>query len=115
MDSHHRQQLMISASLCGGSKIFRPHGGLRDLIDHRANDTNDPVVIAARILDFFCVENGTYNGFQPGVSLAVQFLNLTCSDPPDGYARIQALTDLKAILTGTPTVDTLEQWARSHY
>ena len=72
-------------------------------------------LIAAKMLEYFCIDGDqSFNGFMPGVKLAVAFLDTTCG-LPDQHQRQQSLKDLKSILAAAEDRHALLGWAKGWY
>lgn len=74
-------------------------GGLSDFLDNRLAPADPPGVVGAKLLEYFCLhDTGGFNGFMPGVKLAVAFLDETLNAPSDAKQRGQSLKDLESTL-----------------
>ena len=52
------------------------HGWILPSVSLRTDyvgDDDGPIEIAVKISEYFCLEEGAYNGFEPGVELGIQF------------------------------------------
>jgi len=81
---------------------------LSDFLIDQVTDSDTPADIAAKALQHFCIEEGEFNGFLPGVQIAVQFLTESYSDFPPH----QCLADLRAILEAGGDEGAIRQWVR---
>jgi len=87
---------------------------VREFCSDHLSEADDAFEVAAKILKDFCVEDGAFNQFMPGVQLAMAFLDATGS-APQGPELIQAFKDLKHLLETNPTLPAIRGWAVSHY
>ena len=72
-------------------------------------------VVGAKIFDFFCLENGWFNNFVPGIKLGLGFLDATLSGPIDHDARKQSQLALKEMLEKGTDCGQLLGWVKAHY
>lgn len=78
-------------------------------------DPSDTVHEAAsKVLWEFCIEDGSYNSFLPGVKLALGFLSRELGDL-DSSEMGRAMKDLKCVLNDSPSAGSLVRWAESHF
>ncbi len=108
--------IKTAAAGIDGLRIFRRQGGsLSDFLEHQFQGTDTPDLIAAKLLDYFCVDHGRFNRFTPGVRLAVAFLKDTLGGPASHTEEVQALKDLKTVIEESPTYEELLKWVQAHY
>ena len=110
----HKQAILKAASAIG---IHEFRGGpllVRSFCFDHISEADDAPEVAAKILEAFCIEDGVFNHFYPGVRLAAEFLDAV-ADAPKGDGLEQAFKDLKSILETNPTRHSLRGWATSHY
>lgn len=113
MDDRQRAAFIVAAAGIG-SRLFRcSNRSLSDFLDCQSSES-DLCLIATNILDYFCMEEGRFNGFMPGVRLAIGFLEKTMSGPEDQQQRQRCYADLKAVLA-EGKLEPLVQWARANY
>lgn len=94
--------------------ILREDRRLTDFLENVAQSDDPPCMLAARAIHFFCVENGQFNGFMPGVLAALQLLKET-HGPLDASVTKQAQQDLATIMKAGCTTNILFDWAKSHF
>jgi hypothetical protein len=106
---------MIAAETCGPKRAFQRSGGsLADFLDsQRAED--DPKQVAANIFEYFCLEDGRFNDFFPGVQLAVVFLDRTLEGPQGEQQKHRCWKDLKDVLVNSGTKPAILGWIRANY
>ena len=98
MDEKHRRLFIEVASAIGSPGVFRRDGGsLREFLGDYVNDGDSAQEVATKIFQYFCLDGGSYNGFQQGVYLALGFLDAILPQN-DRSQRGQALKDLKGLL-----------------
>jgi len=87
--------------------------GLRSFPDFRqfsidiAGGCGSPAELAAKALNYFCIEDGRYNSNRIGVNLAIRFLGETLRPPRGGPQRFK---DLEAILNAGGRVEEILGW-----
>ncbi len=114
MDKKQRTALLVAASTLGPLGKFKRSGGsLSDFVDSQS-DENDSGIVAAKILEYFCIEDGEYNDFALGVQLALAFLEKTMIGPGDQAQRLQCIKGLKTALD-TGTTQEILKWVVAHY
>jgi hypothetical protein len=89
-----------------------PHrSGLRDFqVEHKDREAS-VYEWAALALQHFCIRDGRFNGYLVGVTGVVRFLAETTDSSPTR----QALQDLRDVLEGTPTAESLVDWAKGAF
>jgi hypothetical protein len=90
--------------------------GLSDFYTDGILEGDGPADIDAKALMYFCVdEDGSFNGFEVGVMVAVQFLREALTGPYSGRQMQQCFADLWTILNNRPTEDAIRQWISAHF
>lgn len=114
MDDKHRRLFIEVASAIGSPGVFRRDGGsLREFQEDFVTDGDSAQEIATKIIEYFCLDGKSYNGFQQGVQLALGFLDVAVPQN-DRSQRGQALKDLKGLLIAGD-VKAIRQWVESNY
>ena len=114
MDDKQRRQFIEAASAIGSPGVFRRDGGnLREFMEDYVKAGDSAQEVATKIIQYFCLDGGSYNGFQQGVQLALGFLDVTVAQS-DRSQRVQALKDLKTLLIAGD-VKAIRQWVESNY
>jgi hypothetical protein len=107
----YRRQIILSASVVGHAEFRRRSFLVRDFLD-QIEKTDSATLVGAKIIAHFCVEDGRFNGFLPGIQLAILFLNQYLNKPGQMEA---ALKDLRKLLDSSPSVEGIHQWIESYY
>jgi hypothetical protein len=115
MDKRLERAFKEAQTLVGPPGMFRRTGGsLSDFLESQ-RDVSDPRLIGANILEYFCSDDeGRFNGFVPGVKLALAFLDSVLDGPQDPEQRVQCYRDLQLILKQGDAKSVL-RWIHSNY
>ena len=100
---------MIAAAAIGHRKFRGRSGSLRDFLQNHVHDADNVIEVGAKIIEYFCIEDGKFNGFVDGVRLAITFLDAVATVTGDHSQRTQSLKDLKQLLA-TSDMNAIRQW-----
>jgi hypothetical protein len=89
---------------------FRSHG-LSDLL-RDAGDNPTHTQLAALAAHYFCIENGRWNGSNPGLMVVLEFIAETCTSLGDSGDASESL--LRLIRTN-PSYRQLHDWASGYF
>lgn len=107
---------MEAAATFGAPHVFRRGGcSLRDFMDNEARDADTHNLVGAKIISYFCMEDGRYNGFHSGIALAVEYLERSVGCVLDSGVRLQCLKSLRELLNAGATENQLVEWAKSYF
>jgi|SRR5947208_2543089 len=85
--------------------------GLSDLL-RDAGPNPSHARLAALAAQYFCTEDGRYNGSQPGLMVVLGFVGETCTSLGGAGDAVDTL--LRLIKTN-PSLSQLEEWASGYY
>ena len=102
---------MRDASAVGHAEFRRRGFLVRDFLD-QIEESDTAMFVGAKIIAHFCVEAGRFNGFLPGIQLAILFLDQLLKKPAQMDA---ALKDLRKLLDSSPSIESIRQWIESYY
>lgn len=116
MGRNLRASFMIAASKAATSKQFLDaRCSKKDFLESCIGPSDPADIVGARIIEYFCLDDGVYNNFQPGIKIALEFLDATLGTSANRESRRQGLVDLKSLLDAGTDFDELLQWVRSNY
>jgi len=101
------------ASLGSPFEFRRNNCSLNDFLRNVIEDDDDEYVIAAKVIDYFCVDAGVFNRFTLGIKLCVGFMG-NCHPIAESDQR-SAIIALGKIMNSDPTLEAVTRWAKSHY
>ena len=114
MDDDLRKEFMIAAAAIGHGNFRRQGGSLRDFLQNRVHESDTATDVGAKIIEYFCIDDGKFNGFVDGVRLAITFLDAVATWTADEAHRRQSLKDLKHLLS-VGDMNAIHRWVDTNY
>jgi len=113
MPNHAFMIKTIAAEIASLREFRKSGGSLSDFLDSNFSPADSAEVTGAKILEYFCVDSSRdFNGFIPGVKLAVTFLDEILGKPEQ---RNQCLKDLKSVLASATDRQEILRWVKAWY